>query len=85
MDDSAYRERRRLGGQPLLGTTEDGMPEWFRAKMLRLQCLVRDDHEGLLLARLCAEEASSKDAHKRPLTVGEIVSNWTPDFVEVSP
>ena len=51
MEASAYRERRRLGGQPLLGTAEDGMPEWFRAKMLRLQCLVRDDHEGLLLAR----------------------------------
>ena len=83
MDDSAYAERRRLGGKPLLGTAEDGMPAWLKAKMLLLHCIVSDDYESLLLARLCAEEASSNDARKRPLTVGEIVANWSPDFAEL--
>ena len=83
MDDAAYAERRRLGGRPLLGTAEDGMPSWFAAKMRLLHPLVHDEYESLLLARLCAEEASSSDARKRPLTVGEIGANWGSDLREM--
>jgi hypothetical protein len=83
MDDSAYAERRRLGGKPLIGRTDDGVPQWFEAKMRLLFPLVNEDYESLVLARLCAEEVSSSDVRKRPLTVGEIVTNWTPELCEL--
>ena len=37
MDESAYVDRRRLGGQPLCGTAADAMPLWLRAKMRLLR------------------------------------------------
>ena len=38
---------------------------------------MRDDADALLLVRLCmAEVVGSDDPRKRPLTVGEISSNW---------
>lgn len=77
MDESAYVDRRRLGGQPLCGTAEDAMPLWLRAKMRLLRPVMRDDADALLLVRLCmAEVVGSDDPRKRPLTVGEISSNW---------
>lgn len=80
MDESAYADRRRLGGQPLCGTAEDAMPIWLRAKMRLLAPMMADDEDALLLVRLCMEEALSDDPRKRPLTVGEISSNWGDDL-----
>ena len=72
MDESAYVDRRRLGGQPLCGTGADGMPNWLEAKMRLLRPVIQSDADSLLLIRLCMEEALSPDARKRPLAVGEI-------------
>ena len=76
MDESAYVDRRRLGGQPLCGTGADGMPNWLEAKMRLLRPVIQSDADSLLLIRLCMEEALSPDARKRPLAVGEITENW---------
>ena len=76
MDESAYVDRRRLGGQPLCGTAEDAMPLWLRAKMRLLRAVMRDDADALLLVRLCMAEVTGDDPRKRPLTVGEICANW---------
>lgn len=76
MDESAYVDRRRLGGQPLCGTAEDAMPLWLRAKMRLLRPVMRDDSDALLLVRLCMAEVIGDDPRKRPLTVGEICANW---------
>ena len=76
MDESAYVDRRRLGGQPLCGTGADGMPNWLEAKMRLLRPVIQSDADSLLLIRLCMEEALSPDARKRPLTVGEITESW---------
>ena len=56
MDESAYVDRRRLGGQPLCGTAEDAMPLWLRAKMRLLRPVMRADADALLLVRLCMAE-----------------------------
>ena len=82
MDESAYVDRRRLGGQPLRGRGDDGLPRWLAAKMRLLRPLVTSEHEALLLLRLCADEALSGEARKRPLTVGEIATNWGPELCE---
>ena len=61
MDESAYENRRRLGGQPLGGQVlgADGLPKWLGAKMRLLRPLVTNEHEALLLLRLCADEAGA--------------------------
>jgi len=82
MDESAYVERRRLGGEPLCGTAEDAMPNWLRAKMRLLRPMMRDDADALLLVRLCMEEVMGADPRKRPLTVGEIGANWGEELRE---
>ena len=82
MDESAYVDRRRLGGQPLCGTAEDAMPIWLRAKMRLLSPMMQSDDDALLLVRLCMEEALGDDPRKRPLTVGEVTSNWGGDLKE---
>ena len=84
MDESAYVDRRRLGGEPLRGTDDsaDEMPNWLRAKMRLLSPIMQTDEDALLLLRLCMDEASSADSRKRPLTVGEIIANWGSDLKE---
>ena len=82
MDESAYVERRRLGGQPLCGTAEDAMPIWLRAKMRLLSPMMQSDDDALLLVRLCMEEALGDDPRKRPLTVGEVSANWGAELKE---
>lgn len=83
MDESAYVDRRRLGGQPLCGTAEDAMPIWLRAKMRYLSPMMQADDDALLLVRLCMEEAVSNDPRKRPLTVGEVTANWGTELKEI--
>ena len=82
MDEAAYVNRRRLGGQPLRGQTDGGIPVWLATKMRLLRPVLTGEHDALLLLRLCADEALSDDRRKRPLTVGEISSNWDADLRE---
>ena len=82
MDESAYVDRRRLGGKPLVGLGDDDIPNWLATKMRLLRPLMTSPAEALLLTRLCAEEALSDDARKRPLTVGEISANWNAELRE---
>ena len=46
MDDAAYVDRRRLGGQPLCGSGDDGMPTWMAAKLRLLRPIVQSWAKG---------------------------------------
>ena len=78
---AAGARRAWAGGEwaPLLGEGADGMPKWLAAKMRLLRPLVAAEHEAVLLARLCADEAGVSAAGARPLSVGEIVASWQDD------
>ena len=81
MDESAYVDRRRLGGKPLVGLGDDDIPNWLAQKLRLLRPLMASPAEALLLTRLCAEEALSDDARKRPLTVARC-ANWNAELRE---
>ena len=53
---------------------------WLRAKLRLLRPVVETGFESLLLLRLCAEEALASGPAKRPLTIGEITTNWGPEL-----
>ena len=84
---TAGARRSWTGGswEPLKGENADGMPNWLAAKMRKLRPVISSAHESTLMLRLCADEAlaASKDrAGRRPLTPGEIASNWGEDMRE---
>ena len=77
----AGARRAWTGGswQPLTGDT-DGLPNWLLAKMAQLRPVLSSDGEAVLLVRLCADEAVAAEQNRRtgsrPLSVGEILTNW---------
>ena len=83
---TAGARRAWAGGDwtALQGSTADGMPNWLAAKMRLLRPIHNSGHESLLLLRLCAEEAiASSRSSERPLTPGEIMTNWSEEMVEL--
>ena len=78
----AGARRAWTGGswEPLQGTSEEGMPNWLREKMRLCVPLLSSGYESTLIMRLCADEALSAAPGKRPLTIGELGSNWGPDM-----
>jgi phosphoglycolate phosphatase-like HAD superfamily hydrolase len=82
--------RKAWGGgswDTLQGEGPDGMPNWLRAKMRLLRPVVETGYESMLLVRLCVDEAlraqRARDegtSGSRPLTIGEITTNWGPEM-----
>ena len=66
----------------LQGTGAGGLPRWLGAKLRQLRPVVGSSLDSVLLLRLCAEEALAAGPGKRPLTVGEMSTNWGPDLRE---
>ena len=71
----------------LQGTGEDGLPNWLAAKIRLLHPIVDagSSYESMLLMRLCADEALAARGNargQRPLTTGEISTNW-PELCEL--
>lgn len=87
----AGARRAWAGGDwaPLVGDGDEGMPNWLSAKVQLLRPVIEQGSDAVLLMRLCADEAAAavksenKAAGRRPLSVGEIVTNWGDDLREV--
>lgn len=78
----AGARRSWVGGQwsALQGERADGLPNWLAVKMRLLRPCIETGYESVLMMRLCADEALSAAPGKRPLTPGEITSNWDRDL-----
>ena len=71
----------------LQGTGKDGLPNWLAAKVRELHPIVDSGstYQAMLLMRLCADEALAARGSgrgQRPLTTGEITTNW-PELCEL--
>lgn len=84
----AGARRAWAGGdwEPLLGIGAEGLPNWLNAKVQQLRPILQSDFDAVLLMRLCADEAAAAintRSGARPLSVGEIATNWDDDLREV--
>ena len=71
------------GWEPLQGNGADGLPNWLAAKMRLLRPVLETGYESVCLMRLCVDEAVAAQrgsSGSRPLTLGEITSNWGPEM-----
>ncbi|KAL1524040.1 hypothetical protein AB1Y20_018954 [Prymnesium parvum] len=80
--------RAWAGGEwgPLQGVGAEGLPNWLDAKLRRVWPVVGGSSDAVLLMRLCADEAAAAiktDNGARPLSVGEIATNWDDELREV--
>ena len=81
----AGARRAWVGGEwdELQGEGPDGMPNWLRYKVRELRpAVLETGFETVLMMRLCADEALNAQKSRtigrseRPLTPGEITTNW---------
>jgi len=71
--------------ETLKGVGADGIPNWLDAKLRLLRPIFEDGSDAVLLMRLCADEAAAAmktTSGARPLSVGEIVTNWGDELRE---
>ena len=86
LDPKAAGARRAwVGGNwdGLKGEDEEGLPTWLKEKMRVIRPCIETVYETVLLMRLCVEEAvaaSSGSSGSRPLTPGEITTNFGPEM-----
>lgn len=87
---SAGARRAWVGGdwEGLQGLSDDeeGLPIWLAEKMRQIRPCIETGYESVLLMRLCVDEAvasSSGKSGSRPLTPGEITTNFNPEMRDV--